>query len=149
LCFAGCPEGCNPNGERSGMQYPLVSEGVFSYPAFSVKKYAALSSSLAVANVIGNAIGRMGGGHTKCMSKRMSTPTGKRAAAPLNPAKSPGHTTALLVALRLDTQKKPRMIAHTGPIVVDGKPTCQRGQTCKRVPPSSQEQSRKAIRRSC
>ena len=38
LCFAGCPEGCNPNGERSGMQYPLVSEGVFSYPAFSVKK---------------------------------------------------------------------------------------------------------------
>ena len=57
----------------------------------------------------------MGGGHTKCMSKRMSTPTGKRAAAPLNPAKSLGHTTALLVALRLDTQKKPRMIAHTGP----------------------------------
>ena len=59
-------------------------------------------------------IGRMGGGHTKCMSKRMSTPTGKRAAAPLNPAKSPGHTTALLVALRLDTQKKPRMNHHTG-----------------------------------
>jgi len=46
------------------------------------------------------------------MSKRMSTPTGKRAAAPLNPAKADGHTTALQVDTRLDTQKKPRMKSH-------------------------------------
>ena len=112
-----------PHAERGIMpNYPIVSYGVFHTLLFFGpaacdlfrEKVSGTFPRPAAAEVIENAIGRMGGGHTKML---VHTPTGKRA-SPFEPRKdiwthngptgghTSGHTKNALVSIL-----RPRMIA--------------------------------------